>query len=323
MDILGSYNLELLDPEKYLHIDTKTGNIETVTKPTIDFTIISDTEKLIIKKVAAMAEDVVLKNISCYDKVAVLFSGGVDSTTLCYILKKHKIDFRAYVVGRKDSIDVISAAKVAKNLDISLKITYITEELTEKYLPKIEQIIQTRIFSKVTDTVPAPVTIAVAIPLFFGMWDASKDGFEAVLTGIGTEEIFAGFKQWDKTKTIEELCLEKTFTIHKRDIYRDYRLAKYFHMDIIMPFLNLNLVKYALQIPVKFKINDGFKKQIWRKASQYLGVPEEFAFRPNKSTQYGSKSNDILQKLARKSGLKYKQKYVEYIYEGLSAHKYK
>ena len=313
--LLETYNLKLLDPENYLVVDIKTGKIENVAKPILEFTTTSNAEETIIKKLASIAEYAVLKNVSCYDKVAVLFSGGVDSTTLCYTLKKHKINFQAYVVGRKDSIDVLSAEKVAKSLKFPLKIIYIDQETTEKNLLKIESIIQTRLFRQTTDAVPAPVTIAVAIPLFFGMSKASEDGFEAVLTAIGTEEIFAGFKHWDKTKSIGELCLEKTFTIHKRDIYRDYRLTSHFHMDLVIPFLNLKMAKYALTIPTKLKIKDGIKKYIWRKTSEYIGVPEKLAFRPNKATQYGSKSNDILQKLARKSGLKYKQKYIEYIYK--------
>ena len=312
--LIETYNLQLLDPENYLVVEIQTGKIEKVAKPILEFTTISTEEKTIIKNLASLAEDTVLKNVSCYDKVAVLFSGGVDSTTLCYILKKHKINFQAYVVGRKDSIDVISAENVAESLHFPLKIIHIDQETTEKNLVKIESIIQTRLFRQTTDTVPAPVTIAVAIPLFFGMTKASEDGYTAVLTAIGTEEIFAGFTHWDTTKSIEELCLEKTFTIHKRDIYRDYRLASHCHMNLVTPFLNLKMAKYALTIPTELKIMDGMKKYIWRKTSEYIGVPETFAFRPNKATQYGSKSDDILQKLARKSGLKYKQKYIDYIY---------
>ncbi|MFW9991438.1 MAG: asparagine synthase-related protein [Candidatus Odinarchaeota archaeon] len=304
-------DLQLLDPKDYLVIDAETGKLSAVPKSKLLIPKLLHPEEIIVQNLATLVEQVILNSVKGLDKVAVLLSGGVDSTTLCYVLKKHQVNFQAYVVGRPDSHDVQAAQQAATVLDFPLRTVFIDHHTVEKKLHTVEKVIQTKLFRQTTRTVPAGVTIAVAITYFFGMQRAAIDGFRVILTSIGTEELFAGFEQYDKTLTIEKLCLTKAFTIHQRDIYRDYRLGQYFNMNVIMPFLSLTLARYALGIPGDLKVKDGIKKNIWRKAAMVIGVPAEFASRPNKATQYGSKTNRILEKIARKNGYRYIRDLIE------------
>ncbi len=309
-------NLQLLNPKYYLSIDLHTGKLSKIPKPAIEYpSLVKKDEEQIIRYLGSLVEKVVLESIRNIDRVAVLFSGGVDSTILCYILKKNNIDFHAYCVGREDSPDIEAAQKVAQELEYPFTSVIINHKITEQFLPEIERIIQTRAFKHTTNAVPVAVTIAVAIPYFFGMRAIANDNHKVVLTSVGTEELFAGFKHWNQWWSIQELCYHKTYTINQRDIYRDNKLASYFDLTIIMPFLNMRLAKYALSIPTEFKVKNNIKKYIWRKTANYIGVPEKFCARKNKATQYGSKTNRILEKTYRKNGFKYKEELIKSIYK--------
>jgi asparagine synthase (glutamine-hydrolysing) len=55
-----------------------------------------------------------------------------------------------------------------------------------------------------------------------------------------------------------------------------------------LPFESETLVKYATSMPVSFKIADGVRKAVLRRAGAALGVPEEIAGAPKKAAQYSS-----------------------------------
>ena len=69
--------------------------------------------------------------------------------------------------------------------------------------------------------------------------------------------------------------------------------------DIIVPFLDKEVINLALDIPGKFKIKnneDLLRKHIIRDTALDIGVPEYIALRPKKAAQYGSGINKILKK---------------------------
>ncbi|MDP4012946.1 MAG: asparagine synthase-related protein, partial [Candidatus Nanoarchaeia archaeon] len=59
------------------------------------------------------------------------------------------------------------------------------------------------------------------------------------------------------------------------------------------------------------KINNEMNKIVLREAAVKLGLPKEFAYRPKKAAQYGSKFDKTIQKLALKKGFEHKQDYLE------------
>jgi asparagine synthase (glutamine-hydrolysing) len=78
----------------------------------------------IVIELASLIENTILEMAKpIKGKIGVLFSGGVDSTLICYILQKHKIPFLAATIGFQD----------LKNPDI----TYIENKITGKFNNKI------------------------------------------------------------------------------------------------------------------------------------------------------------------------------------------
>ena len=101
----------------------------------------------------------------------------------------------------------------------------------------------------------------------------------------------------------------------ERDMVREFKIAKHFQTISLVPFLDEDLIKYAMTIPVEFKISSEEKKIILRKAAINLGLKEEFALRPKRAAQYGSRTDKAIANLAKKRGFQYKKDYLESLKE--------
>ncbi len=240
-------------------------------------------------------------------RIAVLLSGGVDSSAIATVLLNEGIEFRALSVA--DGEDYRYAERLSKKLGFELIPVHLDMDEIEDNIPEIYRIIGMKEYLNSTP-VYLPVITSLSITFYFALREAEKNGMERVLSGIGSEELFAGFRDWTR-EPMEKQIFERTYTIYKRDLWRDYALANHFGMHISYPFLDREFASVALSIPVELKIKDGTKKWIWRKAAEKLGVPEENAWRKNRAAQYGSGADRILERLAKRSGKRYRMKYLQ------------
>lgn len=242
--------------------------------------------------------------------IGLLFSGGVDSTTIAFILKELEIEFTCYTSalkdeGLEDSKDLIESQKVAKEYSLNHKIITLNLEETES---KIKEVIETIGSTNV-------VKVGVGLPFFIAFEQAEKDGVEVMLSGLGSEEIFAGYDRHKKADDINAECKRGLVEMHHRDLVRDYAIAKHFEIELKMPFLEPELVKFALDIPGEYKIKGEENKLILRETAIEIGVKEEFAMRKKMGAQYGSKFDRALSKIAKKNGFKKKSEYLDSLKE--------
>jgi asparagine synthase (glutamine-hydrolysing) len=261
--------------------------------------------KVLIKELKDLLIQSVKKLIPKKGKVGVLFSGGVDSTIICLILQKKGVRFTCYTSGLKNSPDMLWAEKIARIHKFKLKTILFDEKKVKNEINKICNIIKSG----------NPVKVGVAIPLYFAIKEAKKDGVETIFSGLGSEEIFAGYQRFEGKKNVNLECVKGLNTIYERDLERDSRLADYFKFKLALPFLDKKLIDYSLRIPGKYKINKEYKKIILRKAAEIIGVHESVAWRRKKAAQYGSKSDKVLQRLSK--GFDSKTAYLHSVYNTL------
>ena len=99
--------------------------------------------------------------------------------------------------------------------------------------------------------------------------------------------------------------------MYQRDLIRDSTIPKALKFRFATPFLDEDLVPYALRIPIKYKINEIGAKMILRKAAEpYLG---KYSQRPKKAAQYGSNTDKAIEKLAHMGRFATKKEYLESI----------
>ena len=233
---------------------------------------------------------------------AVLFSGGIDSTIIALLLQKLGANFKCYTVGFQDSNfkkpeDIVWAKKVAKELGFVLESKIFTlNEMKKIFIRTVN------ILGKHANV----VTVGVGSVIIAANLGNEKNWF----SGLGSEEIFAGYERHKQNPANEE-CWNGLISMYKRDLIRDSIIAKKLGITISTPFLDKELIRTAMNIPIEMKIKGDNNKIVLREAAIQLGMPKEFAMRKKRAAQYGSSFDRALAKLAKISGFKYKKDYIE------------
>ncbi|MBR9675725.1 asparagine synthase [Candidatus Woesearchaeota archaeon] len=267
--------------------------------------VISD-KKEAVETIKKLISEAVEKLIPKKQSFGVLFSGGVDSTLIAYLLQKKGHDFTCYSVGffdenQKMSEDLEISKKIAKKLGLKQRIIVLDFREVEKVIKETVNILGPKL-SNVVNVGVGAVEVA-------GIITAKKDGVNYLFGGLGSEEIFAGYERHKKAEDVDEESWNGLIGMYERDLLRDDAISTHFDTTLLTPFLDEELIREAMKIPSKYKVNEKGNKLVLRRAAVELGLDEEYAFRPKRAAQYGSRINNALDKLARKN----KQLKAEYI----------
>ncbi|MBU1704367.1 MAG: ATP-binding protein, partial [Nanoarchaeota archaeon] len=244
------------------------------------------------EKLKQLITDAIEKRIP-QRKVGVLFSGGIDSTLIAFMLKKLNVPFTCYTAaleeqGMSKAEDLISAEEVAKEHGFKLKVKKINLKEVEENLKTVVPLIEDSNVTKV----------GVALTFYAACQLAKDDDVRVIFSGLGSEEIFAGYDRHKKTVHGNKECLSGLLKMYERDTYRDDVITMNSNIELRVPFLDKALVDYALKIPFNYKLNDE-SKLILRQAAEDLGINHEFAYRKKRAAQYGSKFDRAIEKLAK------------------------
>lgn len=261
-------------------------------------------KKKILENLNRLVNDAIDKRIPDR-KFGVLFSGGIDSSIIALILKKLGCKFTCYTAAldsptMKQAEDLIYARKAAKAIGVKLKEILVKEKDVEGYLKKIVPLIED---SNV-------VKVGVALPFFAACMQAKKDGCKVIFSGLGSEEIFAGYDRHKKSRNVNEECVSGLLKMYERDMYRDDVITMNNNIELRLPFLDKKLIQYSLKIPEKHKLKKGLTKVILRDLALQLGMNKEIALRKKKAAQYGSNFHKAIKKLTKKNGYKFMSEYL-------------
>ncbi len=276
-------------------------------------------EELILTDLEALFMKAMERRVKSHEgkRLAVAFSGGIDSTLIALALKRMKADFMCYTAAYMDTgysipRDLVWAGDVAKELELPLKVLEVSIEQADPVIREVMKIIKE----------PDVVKVGVGATGFVVGRAAKKDGCVALFTGLGSEEIYAGYYRHEvvlkQGKNVNEECLRGLHGIYARDVERDVALCEAAGLELLVPFLDNDLIDYSLRIPFKHKITPEQKKIILRKLAIRMGIPTHIAERKKLAAQYGSNLDKAIDKAARKHGFKYKKQYLTALMKELS-----
>ncbi len=259
------------------------------------------------RELAEAVVNAVKKRIA--SKFGILFSGGVDSSLIAFVCKQLKCNFTCYTVGIENSDDIAWATKASNEYSFNLKYKVLSLDEFENVLKNVVKLLND------ADIVKA----SVGSVLFSAGKLALADGNNILFGGLGSEEIFAGYQrhegalQKNNFEALHAECWNGLKNMWKRDLTRDFAIAKSLGLDLRTPFLDKDLIKAAMNIHPMFKLDKDNKKIILREAAEFIGLRKEFAWRKKQAAQYGSNFVNGIEKLAKKNGFKLKKDYLRSI----------
>jgi len=309
LEKLGMTGINELNPRKILKYSTEENRLEFIERPFFSLEPeLKEGQSKLIDRLSVLLQNAISKRIP-QKKFGLLFSGGIDSTLIAYLLKKSGRDFTCYTTviddpNLKEPEDQVYAQKIAEKLKLNLKIIKLSPAQLPKYLKLIVPLIED---SNV-------VKVEVALTFFAACEAAKADGCKVLFTGLGSEELFAGYKRHKDSPDINKECLSGLLKLYERDLYRDDVITMYNSIEARLPFLDRELVEYSIRIPARYKIKNNVEKYILRQAAMRLGLAQELITRRKKAAQYGSNMSKAIAKLTKKSGFRLKSEYLRQFY---------
>ena len=215
------------------------------------------------------------------DKIAISFSGGLDSTVIATIAKKHS-NVELFAAGTEGSEDIIYAEKVASQLNLPLTMVQIDEKSAMDVYHKCHSFLPLEFLK-----------LEIMVPVHFTAEAAAKKGHKVMLFGSAAEELFVGYEKYyiarDEGKDLEPMPKEEFRTLPQRDMSWVKKVCRCFDIDARFPFHNRELGELMFSVPIEERMDDReMKKGLLREAAKVLGTPELAIKRKKKAMQYGS-----------------------------------
>ena len=237
--------------------------------------------------------DAVSENVP-ESRIAVAFSGGVDSSLLAKICRDIFKQIVLVTVGFPGSHDAGFAGSIASMMGMEHRLLEIDFEDFKKNLQQVRHAIKCENTSHVEN----------CIAYFYICKLAKQNGLNIVLSANGCDELFCGYDAYRSVynggeaaimKMMEEKIANEMTLISEIAI-----VAGQFAVAVRQPFLSRKFIEFAKSIPINQKIkgpNDMTRKHVLREAALSVGVPEESAMKPKKALQYGSLIHKYFKKI--------------------------
>ena len=209
-----------------------------------------------------------------------LFSAGTDTQIIAYEAVKYKPDIPCLTLAFKhgNPKDTEYVKKMVELLHLKHETYQFGKEDVLKYYPKVVEAL------KKFD----PMEIRNSLPVYIGLTLLKTKGINSVFTGDALDELFGYPWQFhlsedEFAKKQEEMWAEMGFS--------SIPMAESLGMTIKAPYMDPEFMKWAMKLPIKFKINtyNGVKYSKWilRKAYEDV-IPREIIWRPKAPLEQGT-----------------------------------
>jgi len=247
-----------------------------------------------IRKIRETLETAVVKRLMSDVPLGAFLSGGLDSSIIAALARKHLGRFHTFSVGIEGSRDLEAARIVSRHLDtIHHEYIFDEEEVREK-LPEI--IFYLESFDQ--DLVRS------GIPCFFTSRLAA-DHVKVILTGEGADELFGGYtyyKAIGNNEALHEELRRSVTSLHNVNLQRVDRMTMAHAIEGRVPFLDVSMIRLGQLVPPGLKLAGSpvTEKWILRKAFEDL-LPHEIVWRTKEQFDEGSGTVEILKRLVAAS----------------------
>jgi asparagine synthase (glutamine-hydrolysing) len=238
------------------------------------------------------------ERISGTENLGVYLSGGLDSSVIAALAAEISPEpISTYTVGIKGSRDIAYAAIVAERIGSRHHVCIYDLDEMLAVLPGVIYHLESFDCAYVRS----------AIPNYIAARQAAADGRKVMLTGEGSDEIFAGYSYLKTLGSENEITAELRGFLKKLSrtgLQRVDRMNSAQGLDCRVPFLKPGLLELVQQFPLDWKLHDfnnqPVDKWILRRAfKDDLGV--KVAWREKEQFDQGSGSSELLAAVAEEA----------------------
>jgi asparagine synthase (glutamine-hydrolysing) len=241
------------------------------------------------------------KRTQDFEKVGIIFSGGIDSVIIAWLAKKTVPEVICYTGGISGSNDIVYARQIAKKLNLKLRVNELDQDEVEQMIPEV--------INTIEDTNAGQVE--VAIPVYAAVKLAHEDGINVMFSGQGADELFGGYPWYARVvekegyQKLRDHMTQDLVLLYKETLEREDKITMAHSIEMREPFLDIEVIRCSMGMDLKLNIKgptDNMGKHIHRKLAQKLGIPKNIAYRIKEAAQHGSGMHDIFDTIARKHG---------------------
>jgi asparagine synthase (glutamine-hydrolysing) len=233
------------------------------------------------ERLAALLRKAVGERVKGRRRVAVAFSGGLDSSTLAVVASSFSETVLCSVFA-DGSADGGRVERAAGRLGLELEKVRVGRE---------DAAAEASCASLPFE--PTQMDRALWTVYSLASRRARNAGADLILLGQMADELFGGYAKYEKE--VNAGRGERAVDMMRRDVealglrgfVRD-EMACSAWVEPSFPFADREIGKLGLSLPVEFKIAGGVRKRVLREAARIIGVPEEMAGAPKKAAQYSS-----------------------------------
>lgn len=238
-------------------------------------------------------ERAVTKRLMSDVPLGAFLSGGLDSSIIAALARRHMKRLHTFSVGVEGSSDLEAARQVAQHIG-SIHHEYVfTLDEVRRRLPEV--LFHLESFDQ--DLVRS------AVPCYFVSRLASQY-VKVILTGEGADELFGGYNYYKELNGQRQLSQElhrSIAALHNINLQRVDRLTMAHSIEGRVPFLDLEMIELGQRIPARWKVRqqrsgEVVEKWILRKAFEDL-LPEEIVWRDKEQFDEGSGTAEVLSRL--------------------------
>ena len=214
--------------------------------------------------IAETLERAVVKRLMADVPVGVFLSGGLDSSLIAALMRRHVDELHSFSVGLEGSSDLDAAREVARSLGtIHHERVYTPADVVAAIDPVIRHL-------ESWD----PALIRSAIPCWFVSELAARH-VKVVLSGEGSDEAFAGYRYFASYEDPAELhaeCARLLGALHNMNLQRVDRMTMAHSLEGRVPFLDVDFLRMAMAIDPREKLHRSGRPEKWLLRRAFEGV---------------------------------------------------
>jgi len=259
-------------------------------------TYLSDKHEVIFKEIEERLNKAVIKRLQSDAPIGFLLSGGLDSSLVCAIAKKHMSKpMYTFSIGMdSDPIDLKYAKQVSNYLGT---IHHEVRMTKEDVLSSLDSVIYALESYDIT-------TVRASIGMYLVCKYIRKHThIKVLLTGEVSDELF-GYKYTDfapSPKAFQQDAEKRLQELYQYDVLRADRCLAAHALEARVPFGDVDFASYVMKIDPKYKMNTyDMGKYLLRKAFEKDYLPKDILYRQKAafSDAVGHSMVDILKAYA-------------------------